>query len=102
VTADAKFNPAGDWKGYAYEYTSDYWFNATFSGDYASGTVSAEIYTAPGTGTGTYSISGNTINFVLHFVPYDLEFTGTITDDNNMKGNWQTSGSSGTWTLTRQ
>jgi hypothetical protein len=104
VTADEKFNPTGFWKGWVYVTMSDYYFNIQFSGDYASGTASeAEIATVPGFGSGTYTISGNSINFILNYGVVSLEFWGTIEDNDHMKGNFQVNGgASGTWELARQ
>ncbi len=103
VTADEQFNPTGDWEGLIWETGSDYFFSVTFSGDFASGTASAHIDTVPGVGTGTYSISGNNINFSLTFTSFDLECSGTIGNNNNMNGDWQIlPGGAGTWELTRQ
>lgn len=103
VTADERFNPTGDWEGIITETGSDYFFSVTFSGDFAAGTASAQIETVPGDGTGTYSISGNTISFSLIFSTFDLECTGTIVNNNNMNGEWQIlPGGSGNWNLVRQ
>ena len=102
VTADEKFNPNGNWGGWIYQPWGDYYFDVTFSGDYAGGTVSAKIDTASGVGTGTYSVSGNTISFAMVFFSFDLECTGTIVGNNNMNGEWYSDvAGHGTWELTR-
>jgi hypothetical protein len=103
VTADERFDPTGGWEGIIVQTGTDYQFDVTFSGDYAGGTTSGEIDTVVGAGTGTYSISGNTINFNLIFSAFEVECTGTIENNNNMSGEWSIpSYISGNWSLTRQ
>jgi hypothetical protein len=108
VTADEKFNPTGDWKGYLYYTTSlDLVLEVTFSGNYAGGTTSGEYSlggSSSGIGTGTYSISGNDITFTLEYTGGTFTLWGTIANDDNMSGKWEANpgGVTGTWTLTRQ
>lgn len=105
VTTDEKFNPTGDWEGWLYAGGGDFFASISFSGDYASGTVSGDIDSAGTNGTGTYSISGNNIEFFISYSAGTIEFTGTIDDNDHMSGEFQvvTGGSTtGTWTLSRQ
>lgn len=103
VTADELFNPVGDWEGTLVYSVYDYVLTATFSGGYYSGTVNGTFDTADD-GSGTYSISGNSINFNMVFSWGELRFFGSIDDNNNISGTWEEVGSSytGNWSLTRQ
>jgi hypothetical protein len=103
VTADEKFNPTGKWTGYLY-YIPDLYADITFSGDYTSGTVTGDIDFISGTGNGTYSISGNSINIVLHYGGGNVYLTGTIEDNDHMSGDWSVDPGTihGNFELTRQ
>ena len=104
VTADEKFNPSGDWKGFIYAgVIYDLYLLVTFNGNYIGGTASGEFDTSPGIGTGNYSISGSDISFDLNWSVGVINFWGTIDDENNMSGHWEAipGYTTGTWVLTR-
>jgi hypothetical protein len=90
LNATADIDIRGKWAG-AFNWSGgDTYLEVTFSGGIFSGTTSGLFDFKPGTGNGEYSISGNQIEFILRY-PDDssLSCTATITDVNNMNGNWE-------------
>jgi hypothetical protein len=87
VTADVDIR--GRWGGDFFWSGGDSYLEVTFSGGIFSGTASGQFDFKPGTGNGEYTVSGNQIEFILRY-PDDssLSGTATITDINNMNGNW--------------
>jgi hypothetical protein len=106
VTADQSFDPTGNWSGdLLVQGYADYIMNLTFSGDYASGSVSGTITTIPPV-NGEYTITGTSIEFHLRFsasgLVWHMYLTGTIENNSRMSGNWDSSwGPSGNWFLNR-
>ena len=85
----------------AYNDGSSFNVTATFSGDFAHGTV-----TDSQGGSGTYTYDNTTVKFTLVFPDVTYEYTGTFSDANTMSGTckrYQTSANviNGTWTATR-
>ncbi len=102
VTAEKIFDPNGDWEGWLYYMTIDYPFEVTFTGGLYSGSTTGSFGSSP-LMSGNYSISGNQITFDLYIGSSDIHYWGTITNDNNMSGTWESfsGGTSGNWELTR-
>ncbi|MCX6557535.1 MAG: hypothetical protein NTW95_08935 [Candidatus Aminicenantes bacterium] len=85
-----------------YDDGSSFTVNATFSGNYASGTVSDSQG-----GSGTFTFIGSTVAFNLVFPNVTYEYSGTFTDDNTMGGTckrYQTADKvfSGNWVAKRK
>ncbi len=103
VTAEEVFNVAGTWTGTWYYTYNDSNMECTFTGGIYSGNVTGDIDYMSSTGNGTYSISGDTINFELNYGSGVLRFNGTIENDNQMSGTWaaEPGSASGNWELER-
>ena len=102
VTATAKDNIQGAWAlSETYDDGSSFKVTATFSGDYAKGTV----VDSDG-GKGTYTVNDTAVTFTLVFPDVNYTYTGTFSDADTMSGSctrYQTSANviSGTWSATR-
>jgi hypothetical protein len=102
VTASAIYNIQGAWN-LTETYTDGSSFNvaATFSGDFAKGTV-----TDSQGGRGTYTYDNATVKFTLVFPDVTYQYTGTFSDSNDMSGTctrYQTADNvvNGTWKAVR-
>lgn len=102
ATAERLIDIRGFWEGTMYNQSaSPFLLSVTFSGTLESGSVSGYGESA-GNGNGEYTVSGDQINFNLQFYSIDVWYQGTITDDNNMNGEWTSSESPyGSWELER-
>ena len=102
VSATAKYNIQGAW-ALSESYTDDSAFavTATFTGDYAKGTV----VDSDG-GEGTYAVDDKSVTFTLVFPDVTYAYTGTFSDADTMSGTctrYQSADNvvSGTWSATR-
>jgi hypothetical protein len=105
VTADAMVDISGTWVGELTCEGYSFYFKADFSGGYYTGVVSnVENGGVVGKGNGTYTISGDQIEFHLEFYYNAYDYTGTIDNPNHMSGEWTEPGGVdyGTWYLDRQ
>ena len=102
VSAEEKYNIQGSWAlSESYDDGSSFAVTATFSGNYASGTV-----TDSSGGSGTYSYDDDTAAFTIIFPDVTYEYSGSFSDGDTMSGTctrYQSSDNviSGTWTATR-
>jgi hypothetical protein len=104
VAADERFDPNGDWTGeVAVSGIGDFSMEITYSGGYASGSLSGVVESIPPTGNGNYTITNNSIEFELDFGSgLIMYFSGSIENDTRMSGNWTSSwGPVGNWFLNR-
>jgi hypothetical protein len=103
ASATAGKNVRGTWLlAESYNDGSSFNVSATFSGAYASGTV-----TDSDGGRGTYTLDGGSIAFTLVFPDVTYTYSGGFSDLNTMSGTskrYQTTGNvvSGTWSATRK
>ena len=104
------FSVLGNWSiTLLYQGGYEYAGTITFAGSNASGavtcTVSPTWTSGTATGTGTYTVSGSTVNFTIYWpdAGYTDTCTGTTTTDNSMNGTLiETPGDvPGTWTCSR-
>ena len=102
ATATKLIDIRGFWKGTMYNQDGvPFALEATFSGTLQSGSVSGFAETA-GNADGTYTVSGDKIDFAIYFFTIDVWYEGTIDDENHMSGEWTSSQSPyGTWELER-
>jgi len=102
VSATAKFNIQGAWAlSETYNDGSKFSVTATFTGDYAKGT----IVDSDG-GKGTYTVDDDDVTFTLVFPDVTYTYTGTFSAGDTMSGTckrYKTSDNaiSGTWSATR-
>ena len=105
LNATAIIDVWGSWSGNLFWRSGDYFLEMTFSGGILSGVTEGhtDAPTGPGAETGTFSITGNQIEFLLHYQGGDLLFEGTIESANRMSGSWiaNPGSANGTWELTR-
>jgi len=110
LSATADVDIRGNWSG---RWTHpgmgiDVAFQATFSGNIQSGDIDGHIeWIGLGAGTerGTFTVTGNTIEFDMNYFYGTLYFEGTIENAGHMSGTWSATGSSanvGGWNLDRQ
>ena len=93
LTVTASIDIRGMWTGRFYAGGGDTYFEVTFSGGIASGTTRGLFDFVPGYGNGTFTVSGNQIEFDLNYYISGIEFRlgclGTFTNANNMTGDWE-------------
>ena len=86
VTADIDLR--GEWTGHFYAGWDSY-FRASFSGGTLSGNVQVDIDVISGSGHGSFTVSGDQVEFTLQFPAGVLGFNGTIDSVNHLSGEWQ-------------
>jgi len=105
LNATADVDIRGYWTGTLFWQSGDYFLEMTFSGGILSGVTEGrtDAPTGPGAETGTFSITGNQIEFSLRYYWGNILFEGTIESVNRMSGTWvsDVGGDSGNWELTR-
>ena len=110
LTVTANVDVRGKWTGLFIFEGEDTYFEVTYSGGVLSGTTRGLFDWASGFGNGTYTVSGNQIDFTLRYsvstIDIILECTGTFSNANNMSGDWIFSivgvaEETGTWSLAR-
>ena len=94
LNATATVDVRGKWIGrFNYE-GGDTYFEVTFSGGILSGTTRGLFDFVSGYGNGTYTFSGNEIEFTLNYPNYipggdsQLACNGTFSNANSMSGDW--------------
>jgi len=101
LTATAgSYDVRGDWEGGLTDANNTDPFEITFTGSSgSSGTTSGGITGGP-VGSGTFTTSGNVVNFTCVLTFGSWSFTGTMTTKNHMEGTWTWSNDPGnTWTF---
>lgn len=100
----------GKWTGLFTHQGDSTYFEVTFSDGIASGTTRGLFDWQPGYANGTFTVSGNQIDFDLRrsvgAIDIILACTGTFSNANNMSGDWiytivNYDSVEGTWTLVR-
>jgi len=103
VTANVDIR--GSWSGTLFFQYGDYHLQVSFSGGILSGVTEGhtDAPTGPGSEIGTFTVTGNQIEFLLHYYGGNMLYEGTIESVNHMSGTWVTStgSSNGTWSLDR-
>jgi hypothetical protein len=91
LNATADIDIRGKWTGTFFEPGGDdAYLEVTFSGGILSGTTSGQFDFKAATGNGEFNVSGNQVEFILRYSDdSSLSCTATITDVNNMNGNWE-------------
>jgi hypothetical protein len=106
LNVTAEVDVRGSWSGNLFWQTGDYYLQVSFSGGILSGVTEGhtDAPTGPGNETGTFTITGNEIEFSLHYYLGTLLFEGTIESSSHMSGTWVTDNevSNGNWHLDRQ
>jgi hypothetical protein len=103
VTADEIFDVTGTWNGTWYYGYVESQMECTFTGGLYSGTLTGDIDYISGTGSGPYTIIGDTIQFELNYGGGVIKLNGTIEDNNHMSGTWtaEPGSASGDWEMER-
>jgi hypothetical protein len=91
----------GNWHGTLTDANNPESLSVTFSGSTATSGTTSGALSGP-QGSGTFTVIGASINFTLVWGFGSFSFTGTLSSENHMSGNWVWSGGgTGTWVLSR-
>lgn len=89
-------------------YSGTYYYtggNITFAGSLASGSVQVNFPPDTQIGTGTYQVTGTTVQFTIYWpkAEYTDTCSGSVVNDHSMSGTLveQPGNASGTWSCTR-
>jgi len=107
LTVTAAIDIRGSWTGKFFYESYDWILRVNFTGNILSGTVDGHNnchLLGPGAETGTFTVTGDTIEFTMQYYYGTLFFEGTIESASRLSGTWTAGGSSATgeWDLTRQ